>query len=164
MPFFKSLPDDAGPPNVFMKHPDIYRPWSEMSQAMMNGPSPLSPGERWRVVRRAEEYLEGCGDESVRIDDLCVAACTSLSRLERSFREVFGVGPRRFLVLRRLAAVRGELLRPDAGISVTDVATRWGFFHLGRFSQEYRLHYGERPSQTLSRLRGVVSTPAHAAC
>ncbi|WP_280156545.1 helix-turn-helix domain-containing protein [Piscinibacter sp. XHJ-5] len=123
----------------------------------------LSPGERWRVVRRAEDYLDGRGDESVRIDDLCVAACTSLSRLERSFHEVFGVGPRRFLMLRRLAAVRRELLRADAGTSVTDVATRWGFFHLGRFSQEYRLHYGERPSQTLSQLRGVVPTPVHAA-
>jgi methylphosphotriester-DNA--protein-cysteine methyltransferase len=54
----------------------------------------LSPGKRWRVVRRAEEYLDGQGDVSVLIDDLCVAACTSLSRLERSFHEVFGIGPR----------------------------------------------------------------------
>ena len=81
--------------------------------------------------------------------------CTSLSRLERAFREVFGVSPHRLLMLRRLAAVRRELLRADAGTSVTDVATRWGFFHLGRFSQEYRLMYGERPSQTLSA-RGVL--------
>jgi transcriptional regulator GlxA family with amidase domain len=42
---------------------------------------------------------------------------------------------------------RRELLTGAA--SVTDVATRWGFFHLGRFSQEYGQLYGERPSQTL---------------
>jgi AraC family transcriptional regulator, ethanolamine operon transcriptional activator len=113
----------------------------------------LRPGERWRVIRRAEEYLESTSEASVRIDDLCVAACTSLSRLERAFREAFGVSPRRFLMLRRLAAVRGELLKGNSQSSVTDVATRWGFFHLGRFSQEYRLHYGERPSETSSARR-----------
>lgn len=113
----------------------------------------LSPGERWRVIRRAEAFLEGRADPSVRIDDLCVAACTSLSRLERAFRETFGVSPRRYLMLRRLAAVRRELLRGDPQMSVTDVATRWGFFHLGRFSQEYREHFAERPSQTLRTQR-----------
>ncbi|MCP5232733.1 MAG: AraC family transcriptional regulator [Zoogloeaceae bacterium] len=113
----------------------------------------LSPGERWRVIRRAEAYLESRADPSVRIDDLCVAACTSLSRLERAFRETFGVSPRRYLILRRLAAVRRELLRGEPQTSVTDVATRWGFFHLGRFSQEYREHFAERPSQTLRTQR-----------
>ena len=46
MPFFKSLPDDAGPANVFGTYTDIYGPWSKMGQAIMNGPSPFSPGER----------------------------------------------------------------------------------------------------------------------
>lgn len=59
MPFFKSLPEDAGPPNVFVKHPDIYRPWSEMSQAMMNGPSPLTPGER-EVILAYAAGVDGC--------------------------------------------------------------------------------------------------------
>lgn len=110
---------------------------------------PLSPGERWHVVRRAEQYLEACGEPSVRIEALCTAACTSLSRLERAFRETFGVGPRRYLTLRRLAAVRRELLRRESRPSVTDVATRWGFFHLGRFGQDYKALFGENPSMTL---------------
>jgi AraC family ethanolamine operon transcriptional activator len=109
----------------------------------------LSPGERWRVVRRAEAWLEAQTAPSVRIDELCKAACTSLSRLERAFREAFGQSPRRYLMLRRLAAVRRELLRGTPAASITEIATRWGFFHLGRFSQEYRAHFGERPSQTL---------------
>ena len=46
MGFFKSLPADAGPAIVFTKYPEIYRLWSEMSQALMNGPSPLTQGER----------------------------------------------------------------------------------------------------------------------
>ena len=33
-------------------------------------------------------------------------------------------------------------------LSVTDVAFKWGFTHLGRFSQEYKRRYGELPSST----------------
>lgn len=46
MPFFKSMPEDAGPANVFRTYPDIFGHWVKMSQAVMNGPSPFSPGER----------------------------------------------------------------------------------------------------------------------
>jgi uncharacterized peroxidase-related enzyme len=53
MPFFKSMPANAGPGNVFPKYPELYRPWSEMSQAMMNGPSPLSEGEREMILAYA---------------------------------------------------------------------------------------------------------------
>lgn len=50
MPFLKSLPETAGPPHVFKQYPDIYRPFSEMSEALMNGPSPLSPAERELIL------------------------------------------------------------------------------------------------------------------
>ena len=50
MPYLKSLPDDAGPGNIFTQYADIYRPWSDVSQALMNGPSPLSPGEREMIA------------------------------------------------------------------------------------------------------------------
>ncbi len=36
----------------------------------------------------------------------------------------------------------------NENLSVTDVAFKWGFTHLGRFSQEYKRRYGELPSST----------------
>ena len=50
MPFFKSLPDDAGPANVFTAYPQIYGPWATMGQEIMNGPSTLTPGEREMIA------------------------------------------------------------------------------------------------------------------
>ncbi len=50
MPFFKSLPADSGPADVFQAYPEIYRPWADASQALMNGPSPLTPGEREMIA------------------------------------------------------------------------------------------------------------------
>jgi len=50
MPFLKSMPENAGPPAIFNLYPELYRPWSEMSQMLMNGPSPLSQGERELIL------------------------------------------------------------------------------------------------------------------
>lgn len=57
MPYFKSLPPDAGPPNIFVQYPLLYGPWSTMSQELMNGPSPLSQGERELILA----YVAGVG-------------------------------------------------------------------------------------------------------
>lgn len=50
MSFFKSLPDGAGPRTIFTAYPEIYKAWSEVSQAIMNGPSDLTPGERELIL------------------------------------------------------------------------------------------------------------------
>ena len=59
MPFFKSFPDDAGPPSVFTQYPDIYRLWSQMSDALMNGSSPFTQGERELILAYAAG-VAGC--------------------------------------------------------------------------------------------------------
>jgi transcriptional regulator GlxA family with amidase domain len=58
----------------------------------------------------------------------------------------------------RVAAVRQELLHPNAQTSVTDTALKWGFNHLGRFSSYYAQRFGQLPSETLSVAR--ASYPA----
>lgn len=59
MPFLPSLPADAGPPSIFAKYPDIYTHWSALSQALMNGPSPLTNGERELLLSYAAG-VAGC--------------------------------------------------------------------------------------------------------
>jgi len=59
MPFLKSLPDNAGPPAIYTRYPEIYGPWSKMSQALMNGRSSLTEAERELVFAYASG-LAGC--------------------------------------------------------------------------------------------------------
>lgn len=59
MPYLSSLPANAAPPTIYAQYPQIYGPWSTMSQALMNGPSPLTVGERELVLAYAAG-LGGC--------------------------------------------------------------------------------------------------------
>jgi TolB-like protein len=59
--------------------------------------------------------------------------------------------PMAFLRDLRLGRARQELLRASGGASVTDIARRSGFNHVGRFATQYRARYGESPSATLCR-------------
>jgi uncharacterized peroxidase-related enzyme len=53
MPYLSSLAADAGPPSIYTAFPEVYGPWSAMSEALMNGPSPLSQGERELILAYA---------------------------------------------------------------------------------------------------------------
>lgn len=43
-------------------------------------------------------------------------------------------------------------------ITVSDIAKKWGFTHLGRFAKEYKALFGVLPSETLNLALGVCRT------
>ena len=47
--------------------------------------------------------------------------------------------------------MRRALLAAPAESTVTEIAIRFGFWHLGRFSAGYQTIFGELPSATLAR-------------
>jgi adenylate cyclase len=63
------------------------------------------------------------------------------------------VSPLEYWRRHRLAAAREDLLKAASDASVTAIASRFGFDHFGRFSQQYRRCFGEPPSATLRRSR-----------
>ncbi|MGN8050918.1 AraC family transcriptional regulator [Curtobacterium sp. 22159] len=103
-------------------------------------------------LRAAVEYIHDHASEPVTIADLSEVSGLSVRSVQESFRRVFDVSPLTYLRQVRLDRVRAELLDadPQAG-AVGDVARRWGFAHLGRFSAAYAERFGEYPKQTLRR-------------
>jgi AraC-like DNA-binding protein len=61
-----------------------------------------------------------------------------------------GLPPCRHFRMLRLSEARRALLAADRElVTVTEIATSFGFVELGRFSVEYRKVFGESPSQTM---------------
>ncbi len=82
MPYFPSLPSDAGPPAVYQRYPEVYGPWSTMSQAMMNGPSALTQGERELILAYAAG-LGGCDFVAVAHSEVAYALGVEQGLVER---------------------------------------------------------------------------------
>jgi AraC family ethanolamine operon transcriptional activator len=86
----------------------------------------------------------------VSLTELCRVTGSSGRTLQYAFREVTGLSPTVYLRLRALHWVHAELRDASPGeTTVTDVAMRWGFWHLGRFAASYRATFGTSPSQEL---------------
>ena len=116
-------------------------------------PQQTNDRSRYQVARLAYQYLLDNIYEVPSIRTLCAVTKSSYMTLERGFRETYGLPPQAHLKALRLSRARRELRRPDAQTTVTDVALRWGFLELGRFSVQYRQRFGETPSETLKKAR-----------
>lgn len=99
------------------------------------------------------DYIDEHPDEELSTAELAGIARISVRALQAGFRDLTGMSPRAYVRDVRLDRVHLELGSGASG-SISDVATRWGFYHLGRFAQQYRERFGVLPSETA---RGAAS-------
>lgn len=111
--------------------------------------SPTAAGRHH--VRRMIEICNDL-DGQVYLDEICQSLKVSRRSLELHALAHLGVTPHRYLRLRRLNQAYEALLRADPATSlVKEIAANHSFYEVGRFSVEYRRHFGEMPSETLKR-------------
>jgi TolB-like protein/AraC-like DNA-binding protein/tetratricopeptide (TPR) repeat protein len=102
-------------------------------------------------LKKAIEFIRQAGSRKTSMANL-VAHCGVPERtLRKHFRAFMAASPLEYWRRFRLAAAREELLKGPDDTSITEVAMRFGFNHFGRFSGQYRRHFGETPSATLRR-------------
>lgn len=74
----------------------------------------------------------------------------SLRTLQEAFRSHVGMSPMAYVYDVRLQRAHDQLrVSAPGSTTVSAVAHRWGFVHLGRFARRYRERFGEAPSHTL---------------
>jgi AraC-like DNA-binding protein len=110
-----------------------------------------SPAVRAHAVSAALDFIEAHQHEAVSVGKICSQIGVSWRTLNRAFSERFGIGPKAYMQRLRLAGVRNELVMGSGKTVIADVANDWGFWHRGQFARDYRIHFGERPSESLSR-------------
>jgi AraC-like DNA-binding protein len=123
------------------------------------------PGALSNRTRKRHNSLMACFEAACmsyehRIPSL-TELCTALGVPERSLRascvQHLGMGPMRYLRLRKMKLVRHALrsARPaDAGVA--ELARRHGFTEMGRFAATYRQLFGKLPSATLQRIETLL--------
>ncbi|WP_067506677.1 AraC family transcriptional regulator [Actinoplanes sp. TFC3] len=110
----------------------------------------IPTARRPRPVKRTLDAMHAEPGRAFTAPELAAVAGVGVRVLQDSFRRHVGVPPLTYLRRLRLEGVHAELLRADPSeISVSEVAHRWGFTHLGRFAGSYRDRYGMTPSETL---------------
>jgi AraC-like DNA-binding protein len=115
-------------------------------------PNSSAQGQHAIVMRRFRRVVEENSEEALYIPEICKAIRVSDRTLRMVCQEHLGMGPKRYLLLRRMQSVRRALHEATTdATSVTEIATRYGFWHLGRFAVEYHSLFGEAPSATLCR-------------
>jgi AraC-like DNA-binding protein len=112
----------------------------------------LAQGQHEIVMRRFRRLVEENPGQPLYVPEICKAIRVSERTLRICCQEHLGMGPKRYLLLRRMHFARRALRRatPETA-TVTEIATRFGFWQLGRFAVEYHLLFGETPSATLRR-------------
>jgi AraC-like DNA-binding protein len=104
-----------------------------------------------RDVKRAIDYMHAHLDGPLTVGRLATTVGVAGRTLFKHFQDAHGTSPMRYARNLRFEKARQELLSAAGGRTITEIATRYGFSHLGRFAVEYRLRFGESPSQTLAK-------------
>jgi AraC-like DNA-binding protein len=107
------------------------------------------------IMRRFQRYVAERPDQPLYIPEICQAIGVAERTLRVCCQEQLGTSPKHFLLMRRMHLARRDLSRADPKTTtVTEVATRYGFWQFGQFAGEYKSIFGELPSVTLARHGG----------
>jgi AraC-like DNA-binding protein len=91
-----------------------------------------STHKKSRAVNLLGEYIEAQLDEPITLLDLCSVAKASPRTVQRLFKKRFGVTSKEYIQAQRLNRVHRDLLKGKSREKkVSDIANRWGFWHMG---------------------------------
>lgn len=127
--------------------------------AALSAPAPRSGH---KDVSRAVELLRSDPARPWTIGDLAHEATTSARSLHLAFRDGLDTTPMQYLQGIRLERAREDILGAAPGtVTVSGVASRWGFVNLGRFAAAYARRFAELPSETIRLSAATTPSDPH---
>jgi AraC-like DNA-binding protein len=108
---------------------------------------------RFRIVQRAIEFIDSQTQLHLDIADIAEQSFCSIRTLEYAFKQVCGLSPKKYLIIRRLHLLRKELAVEHSKRCIKDILYSHGIVNTGRFSQDFYQLFGEYPSETMARSR-----------
>ncbi len=113
--------------------------------------------ERYRIVpaymRRAERFIREHHCDPLDIATIAQGSGVSARTLQYGFRKYRGASPMAFLRDVRLSAAR-RALADGRGRSIRELAETIGYASQSQLARDYRVAFGESPTETRRNLRG----------
>jgi AraC-like DNA-binding protein len=130
-----------------------------MIMCMTDG-SPVETGlgalQHSAILVRFEDFVTANYNRPLYLAEICAAVGVSGRMLRMCCQEHLGMGPVRYLWLRRMHLARRALMEgAPQTTTVARIAMEYGFWELGRFAVRYRDLFGEAPSASLLRAQHV---------
>jgi len=111
-----------------------------------------------RIAKLTEEYIQEHYTDVIHMEDICRVTGVGVRTLQRCFREYFNVNISEYISSVRLQKAHRELVASHRSEkTVSHIALKHGFNHLGRFSVLFRQRYGDCPSEVLALRAGCKS-------
>ena len=110
------------------------------------------PAAPWQV-RRIEEWIDANWQSGISIEKLAEVSGASVRSIFATFRSARDYTPMAYLKRVRLNAARDMLLKATPDASVTLISLACSFMNPSHFARDYRLQFGELPSDTLRRAK-----------
>ncbi len=107
-----------------------------------------SDANYWQLVHQIRDLVVDLPDCPLSIAELAMRLGVSRRTVQYACNRALDLNPTAYLRALRLSGLRRDIRHAD---SVTEVATRWGFWHFGYLARDYREMFGELPSTTLKR-------------
>ena len=109
------------------------------------------PMSEHRLIERIRQHVLRNIVQDISIEDLSKVCRLSRKSIYNLCRRELGMTPLSYIRCLKLDSVYSELKQDDRVRNVTEVALKYGFTNLGRFSAQYKEYIGELPSQTFRK-------------
>jgi PAS domain S-box-containing protein len=109
------------------------------------------------TVKIARQYVDEHWDQPLNVAALAEAANVNVRTLFKHCKANGGFTPNQYIKRVRLNHARAMLQAADPSATIVGIALKCCFQNQGHFARDYRLAFGERPSETLERARRGIS-------
>jgi AraC-like DNA-binding protein len=105
-------------------------------------------------IRDGRALLQRHINATYTIADMVEDLQLSKRTIQHGFKHYLGFTPKEYQQYIRLNGIRNTILNvKDPHTSLSEIAARYNYYHLGYFSTEYKKFFGESPSETLRKVQ-----------
>lgn len=100
--------------------------------------------ELFRRINVAKNYLDDTINKNFDLNELSKISCVSKYQLVRNFKEVYGITPNRYFIMKKL--LKAKELITGCNLPLYEISNCLGYKSIYAFSKQFKLFFGYSPS------------------